>query len=133
MRRRLMSPLGMFFIFAALIVGGGAWSTFRPRHAPAARSEADLAWDGLVAFEATLRHDVDFAKQPTWDRVSGPDPYALRTVPGTSTLVGILRGADAVVVLDASLHELQRLAAPAGAIGLTVADGGTVYVVGEFS
>src|SRR5260370_14595294 len=120
MRRHLVSPLGMFFILAALIVGGGAWSAFRRRHAPAAPSEADLAWDGLVAVEAVLRHDVDFAKQPTWDRVSGPDPYALRTVPGASLLVGILRGADAVVLVDESLHELDPRPPPARPIGLTV-------------
>src|SRR5260370_4878795 len=107
MRRHLVSPLGMFFILAALIVGGGAWSAFRPRHAPAAPSEADLAWDGLVAVEAVLRHDVDFAKQPTWDPVSGPDPYALRTVPGPALIARILPGAHAALLLHESLHELD--------------------------
>jgi cytochrome c peroxidase len=131
--RWIWSALGFLFVLAVFILVVDAWSAFRLQPVAAARSEADLAFDGLVALEATLRHDVDFAKRPTWDRVSGPDPYALRAMPREPLLVGILRGADAVVLLDASLHELDRRPAPAGAIGLTVRDDGTVYVVGEFS
>jgi hypothetical protein len=110
-----------------------AWFAFRHRQAKAAPGQADIAWDRLVAYDAERRDKADFAKLITWDRVSGPDPYALKLVPGTDRLVGILRGGDAVVVLDASLRELQRLDAPAGPVALAVAQDRTVFVAGEFS
>src|SRR5262249_37300909 len=67
------------------------------------------------------------------DRLSGPDPYAIRRVPGSSSTVGILRGAGAIVALDPSLREVARLAAPEGPVGLAVADDGTIFVAGELS
>src|SRR5579859_1619963 len=132
-RRFFWSPIGLFSIFVALILAGGAWATFGRHGADHAPSETDLAWDRLIAYEASQRHGVDFAKRPTWDRVSGPDPYALRAIPHLPFLVGVLRGADAIVFLNASLRELQRLPAPAGAIGLTVPDDRYVFIVGELS
>jgi hypothetical protein len=126
--------------FAKILVGLGvviaaivAWWAMRRRPAQASPAEADVAWDRLVAFDTARRHGVDFAKVPTWDKRSGPDPYALRAVPDTDRLVGILRGSDAVVVLDASLREIQRLDAPAGPVALAIAPDRTVYVAGEFS
>jgi hypothetical protein len=109
------------------------WLALRHRHVQAAPTEADAAWNHLVAFEALRRSKVDFAKLATWDRMSGPDPYVVRRLPDSAQLVGILRGSDAVVVLDRSLREVQRLAAPAGPVALAVADDGMVFVAGELS
>jgi hypothetical protein len=127
---RLVNVLIGVAVVVGLVLG---WFALRRRHAAPARTESDVAWDRLVAFDAVRRDKVDFSKVPTWDRVSGPDPYAIEAIPGTDRLVGILRGGDAVVVLDASLRELSRLEAPAGPVALAVAEDRTVYVAGEFS
>jgi hypothetical protein len=63
----------------------------------------------LRQHEAALRHRLEPGEQPVWLDVSGADPYRLvarETVPG---FVGILRGAKALVTLDAELGELERL------------------------
>jgi hypothetical protein len=53
---------------------------------------------------------------------------------GGGRLVGVLRGADAVVVLDgATLRETQRLPAPRGPAALAIGDGGDVFVAGELA
>jgi hypothetical protein len=117
-------------VLVALILGSFA---FRRRQLEAAPSEADAAWQRLETFDAARRAKADFAQLATWDRMSGPDPYVLRQVPGSSRFVGLLRGADAIVVLDSSLHEIERLDAPEGPVALAVAEDGTVIVAGELS
>src|SRR4051794_40721936 len=42
--------------------------------------------------EERLRKAWDFRGAPSGDRVTGPDPFALRALPGSGELVGILRG-----------------------------------------
>src|SRR3954471_18599260 len=99
----------LLLAFGAVLGPLVAWFIFRHRHVQAAPSAAEIAWDRLIAFDAERRDKVDFAKVATWDQKSGPDPYVIRAVPGSPRLVGILHGGNALVVLDASMHELQRL------------------------
>ncbi len=86
----------------------------------------------LHALDATARAKADFANPLTWDRASGPDPYALKEIAGSGFLVGILRGSDAVVVLDRSLREVQRLPAPRSPVALAVASN-DVLIAGELA
>ena len=101
---------------------------------PAAPSADPLA--PLHAFEDARRASTDFRTLPPSDRSRGPDPYrilALPAGPGPARYVGILRGRDAVVLLDASLHEIDRQATAASPSGLAVSAKGDVVVVGEQS
>ena len=86
----------------------------------------------LHALDEAARAKADFANQVTWDRAGGPDPYAVKEIASSGFLVGILRGSDAVVVLDRSLHEIQRLPAPRSPVALAVA-GDSVLVAGELA
>ena len=87
--------------------------------------------DELRPYEEETRRAFDFAKPPSAEMGLGPDPWALRRVPGG--WVGILRGRSAIVLLDEELRELARLPAPRSPTGLAVAKNGDVLVVGELS
>jgi hypothetical protein len=129
-----MSRPGRFGPLALCLVGAvvvGVAVRHRPTVANA--QEADEASHRLAAFEAVRRSASDFAELPTWDRLSGPDPYLLARLPGRAGLVGILRGADALVLLDTHLGETSRVAAPSAPVALAVADDGSIYVAGELS
>lgn len=120
---------GMFALATAIATGIGAWR----RHAAVVRQRAmDATARRLRAFDERRRESTDFARAPGWNRVSGPDPYALVEIPGSGFLAGILRGADAVVVLDGALREVQRLPAPRGPAALARA-GDLLYVAGDLS
>jgi hypothetical protein len=105
----------------------------RARPKAASAHEATEASRRLAAFEAVRRSTADFAQVPTWDRLSGPDPYLLAKVPQSTNLVGVLRGADALVLLSADLGEQSRAAAPASPTALAVAEDGSIYVAGELA
>ncbi len=88
----------------------------------------------LRVVEAERRAHADFTTLPPSDRGFGPDPYAIVPIADAKRFVSILRGSDALVVLDASARELTRVATPASPSGLAVSsDGQTVFVVGERS
>jgi hypothetical protein len=98
----------------------------------------------LRDFEGARRAATDFAQLPASDTTLGADPYALRRLPlgdepttaapsGSPRLVGVLRGASAVVVLDGALHERARLAAPASPSSIALDPAGDVFVAGELS
>jgi hypothetical protein len=131
-RTKRLVGLGLFPSVGALaLVAAIAWRHGAAGRAVAARDRAMAAATGrLRAFDAARRQSADFASLPTWDRQSGPDPYAIQELPGSGFLIGLLRGADAVVVLDPSLHEVQRLPAPRSPSALAVA-GDAVFVAGE--
>jgi hypothetical protein len=129
MSRGALASLALVAMTAPLL--GGFVSCHR--HVEAARSEMDAAWDRLAAFDEARRTKTDFAKLATWDRLSGPDPYAIRALPGAAAFAGVLRGSDALVVVNTSLREVQRLEAPRGAVGLAVSEDGTVFVAGELA
>jgi len=90
----------------------------------------------LHALEDARRAATDFAHLPPSDRSRGPDPYRILALPagsGAARFVGLLRGRDALVLLDASLHEIDRHAIAASPSGLAVSATGEVVVVGEQS
>lgn len=111
--------------------GSGSASTAGAGSAEAPR--ADAAEAALLAelrrFEDERRARADFGAAPPSDGLFGADPYAIRAA-GSDRFVGILRGADAIVLLDGELREIARAAAPASPSGLAL-DGETAFVVGE--
>lgn len=123
-------------IVFALAKTGRLPGRLRFRHAPAAPAAHDReiaeATRALHALDEAARAKADFANLVSWDRASGPDPYAVKEIADSGFLVGILRGSDAVVVLDRSLREVQRLPAPRSPVALAVA-GDVVLVAGELA
>jgi hypothetical protein len=117
--------------FASLVVALLALAV-RRRSVQAAPDEQDEASARLAAFEAEQHRTTDFSKLAPYNLSSGPDPYLLRAL-GPAHAVGILRGGNALVLLDASLHELQRVAAPPSPTALAVSDRGEVLVAGELA
>ncbi len=88
----------------------------------------------LRAFEEQRRREIDFARQPPSTHAFGPDPVAIRAVDEAgSRFVGLLRGRDAVVLLDESLRELSRATAPAVPTGVARLPDGSFAVTGEES
>lgn len=92
------------------------------------RHEHELA--ALHTFEDQRRAAMDFATLPTSEVALGPDPYRIAALPD-GALVGILRGASAVVLLDRDGNEQARLAAPRSPSGLAVSPTGDLFVVGD--
>ena len=86
------------------------------------------ALDELRSWETTRRAKTDFSSLPTSDRVLGPEPYALRAL-ADGRLVGILRGADRLVLLDADMSVVSSIETPAGPTSLDVL--GSDIVVGS--
>jgi hypothetical protein len=129
-KRAIRISVGLGLTITVAVLSGLA---LHRRPVDAAPTEADWASERLRVFEAERHRGTDFSKLVPWSASSGPDPYLIRSVPGSSRLVGILRGDDALVVLDASLHEIQRLATPASPTALAVADDGSVFAAGELS
>jgi hypothetical protein len=122
----------------ALTIGLGvsaiSCGSAEPEAAPVATVADPLA--ALHAFEDARRASTDFARLTPSDRSRGPDPYRIAALPagsGAARFVGLLRGRDAVVLLDASLREIDRQRAPASPSGLAVSAKGDVLVVGEQS
>ncbi len=85
----------------------------------------------LSVYEEQKRARTDFAALPPGDEVLGPDPYAIARLPGTDRFVATLEGEGAVVVLDASLAEVQRLPAPARPSDIAFGIDGEVFVAGK--
>lgn len=113
-----------------LALGAGCKREDPPAEATSAAEPDPLP--ALRAFEAERRAATDFAALPPSDAAFGADPYAIAALPGGERFVALLRGRDAIVVLDASMRELARLPAPASPSGLAVTpDGRSVFVVGE--
>lgn len=101
--------------------------------APSASAPADpLA--PLHTYEEGRRAATDFARAPASDHLFGPDPYAIRKLPGAAPrYAAILRGRDAVVLLDGAFRELARAPAPTSPSGLAVTPSGEIFVSGELS
>jgi hypothetical protein len=87
----------------------------------------------LHAFEEERRRATDFAHLPASSGMLGADPIAVRALPGAgpARFVGLLRGRGAVVLLDASLHEIAREVAPGSPTGIAVEPSGRILVSAE--
>ncbi|MEI9941233.1 MAG: c-type cytochrome [Pseudomonadota bacterium] len=90
------------------------------------------ARERLEQFEASRRRVTDFAHLPPANRSHGADPYALARL-DERHLVGVLRGASVLVLLDARLRELQRIDIPGSAVAVTVSESGECWIAGEAS
>lgn len=77
----------------------------------------------LRAFEQERRAQAKFAEAPSSDRTFGADPYDLVALPDGRSIAGILRGRDAVVVLDDALAERARIAVGRSPSAVTVYEG----------
>jgi hypothetical protein len=107
-----------------------------PAPADGARGEVKEAGGDVLAplraFESARRAAADFSRIPASDKVMGADPYAVRAIPDRDRFVGVLRGEDALVVLDGALTEVARLPAPESPVGLAVTGpSGDVFVSSE--
>jgi hypothetical protein len=127
-------------VVALALVGALAAACRAHKNTPAADQDggnaAVSAPDRLAplhAFEEERRRAADFAHLPPSDRALGPDPIAIRALPGTSPprYVGLLRGQSTLVLLSETLQEIARAGTPALPTGLAVADDGAIAVSGE--
>jgi Cytochrome c len=99
--------------------------------APAEPVDAiDVARERLAQFEAERRRATDFSHLPPANLTHGADPYALAAL-NAQYAVGVLRGASAIVLLDAHLREWQRIDVPGSAVAVTVTRSGECWVAGE--
>jgi hypothetical protein len=73
----------------------------------------------MHAFEGARRADARFLEVPVQDHAFGADPYDLVAL-RDGRVAGVLRGTDAVVVLDDQLREIARAAAPRSPSGIAV-------------
>jgi hypothetical protein len=99
-------------------------------------SPADVvtpALDRLRRVETSRRAATDFRSEGAADDALGADPSAVTRIPGSALAVGALRGASAVVLLDADGREVDRARAPRGASTIAVGDGGEVFVAGDLA
>lgn len=106
------------------------------RAADRARAEpvdpVDTARARLAEYEAERRRATDFAQLAPANLTHGTDPYALARL-DAQHFVGVLRGASALVLLDAELHELERVPVANSAISLAVTAPEECWVAGETS
>ncbi len=123
----------------ALSFSLGLGSACSPARRSAPEADAAPASDPLAplhTFEESRRAATDFRTLPPSDRARGPDPYGIRALPASAAparFAGLLRGRDAVVLLDASLHEIDRAPTAASPSGIAVSAAGEIFVVGEQS
>ena len=140
MARSYASPAGPPVVIAwlALLAGCGSADSPVPRQngGPTASAavdddhEAELA--ELLRFENRRRGETDFQAQPSAVGSLGANPYQLRRIDGGHA-VGLLRGADAMVLLDGSGKELARVATPPSPTALALDGAGRVWVGGTGS
>ncbi|HEU5061218.1 MAG TPA: hypothetical protein VFU21_32025, partial [Kofleriaceae bacterium] len=86
----------------------------------------------LRAWEDAARRATDFENKPAADRSLGPNPYRLARL-SDGRAVGILRGADALVLLDPRGREEARVATPPSPTALLVDRDGVIWVGGTGS
>lgn len=86
----------------------------------------------LHDFEERRRSAEDFAAAQPGMRRSGPNPHALVAL-GDRDVVGVLRGVDAVVLLDRAGHERARVPAPAEPVAIVALASDEVVVAGAQS
>ena len=79
----------------------------------------------LRAFEAERRREASFLTQPVQDRAFGADPYGIVALPD-GRYAGILRGRDALVLLDADLHEVARAPTPRAPSAIALYENGVL-------
>jgi hypothetical protein len=120
-----VTPHALPALVAAALAFAGRRAEQQPPQVDA--SEALLA--DLEQDEEAWRAATDWASFPASDATLGPDPYDITALPD-GRFAGVLRGANAVVLLDAGGRELARAPGPRAACSLDAA-GDEVFVAGE--
>ena len=103
-----------------------------PTEPSAADAEAEAVRARLQAYEDRRRSAIDLASLRPWSASAGDDPFALVRLPDGGA-IGVLRGAEAVVLLTPDGEERSRLPAPVRPTGVAVGPAGDIVVVGEGS
>jgi hypothetical protein len=120
----------------ALLLGACEGPSSTPAASGSAAPPSADAADPLAplrAHEATLRGGIDFTHRPPWDHATGPNPSALAPLPSGKGFVGLLRGADALVLLGPDGKERRRYPAPPSPTALAVGPDGAIFVGGQAS
>lgn len=107
-----------------------------PGHGSPVPAAAEPHTDDLAAlqrYEEERRRRTDFAALPDATSALGSNPYQLQPIGDGSVLVGILRGAGAVVLIDRRGRELARATAPPSPTALAVDRSGRILVGGTGS
>ena len=104
-----------------------------PPDDPAPVAPSAVALVRLRQLETSRRAATDFRTAGADDGAFGPDPVAIARVPGRDLAVGVLRGASAVVLLDADARERARADAPRSPTSVAIGPSGDVFVGGELA
>jgi hypothetical protein len=127
--------------WAAILWLAAACRSSEPSRTPGPAATAAASTDDdhtaelaeLRRFEDERRAGTNFAGLPAGNAVLGPDPYQLRPLGDGALLVGLLRGADAVVLIDRTGRELARAPSPPSPTALAVDAAGRIWVGGTGS
>jgi len=140
MRRSRITSRGLVALIGLAALAGLHCNPTREQAAPERsaappRAPAPDPLAPLHAYEEGRRAAADFAALPSSDHALGPDPYALALLEGKgrARFAGLLRGRDAIVLLDEALQEIARAPAPPSPTGLAVAHDGEIFVCGDQS
>lgn len=132
MKPALALALALAVNSAAAACRGGARGS--DAGAPDEVDPAEIHLVDLEKDEAAWRASTDWASFPASDAALGPDPIDLVAL-GDGRYAGVLRGANAVVLLDAEGRELDRAPAPRAPRSLAVdgsnAPGLELVIAGE--
>lgn len=83
----------------------------------------------LAAYEDERRASFDPLTRRPWSESAGDEPFAIAALDDTSA-IGVLRGRDAIVLLDRDGVERSRVAGPEDPAAVTLGADGAAYVVG---
>ena len=119
-------PCFLLLITTIVSPGRGIAATREP---PPGASSARL--QSLTEFEEHQRAQTDWSSRTRAN--FGADPFRILPAPIENHWIGILRGGDAVVMLDDKARTRAHAAAPIHPTGATYASTGELLVVGESS
>ncbi len=83
----------------------------------------------LAAYEDERHASFDPLTRSSWSASAGDEPFAIAALDGASA-VGVLRGRDAIVLLDRDAVERSRVSGPDDPTAVAIGADGAAYVVG---
>lgn len=101
-----------------------------PDEPTAEELEAEGVRTRLQAYEDRRREELDLDALRPWSASAGDDPFALARIDDRHAL-GVLRGADALVLLGPSGEELSRVGTDVRPTAVALGPTGDIAVVGE--
>jgi hypothetical protein len=94
--------------------------------------EAEALRARLQAYEDRRRDEIELGSLRPWSAQAGDDPFAIVAL-GDGYALGVLRGADALVLLAPGGEERARIDVAVGPTAVAVGPSGDIAVVGERS